>query len=129
MKAIALIVLGAGLASANLAFFLLLAVGSASMAVADGVAGDWTTPLILLWAAYIAPYAGIIAALLIRWKDEKMAKAISIASLPSTLVSFIGIIAAFFGMGWIELSTLAAFPITQSVVAYAAYRITYSWHC
>ncbi len=45
-----------GLIPVNLVFFMLMAVGGASMAVVDGVAGDWQTQIFILWALFNAPY-------------------------------------------------------------------------
>lgn len=107
-----------GLLPVNLAFFMLLAIGGASMAVVDGVAGDWQTQIYILWALFNVPYLYFVFLQGRARKDAGLLPAANKAMYYTNWLALPGAMSAFFLVGspkaqWLSLG----FPLLQLVLA------------
>ncbi|HNW12421.1 MAG TPA: hypothetical protein PLK58_00405 [Candidatus Rifleibacterium sp.] len=107
-----------GLIPINLVFFMLMAIGGASMAVVDGVAGDWQTQIIILWALFNAPYLYFLFLQMRAKKDAGLQPAADKAIYYTNWLALPGAMSAFFLVGSINAQWLSLiFPLLQIVSA------------
>ncbi len=107
-----------GLIPINLAFFMLMAIGGASMAVVDGVAGDWQTQIIILWALFNAPYLYFLFLQMRAQKNTSLLPAAQKAMKYTNWLALPGAVSVFFLVGSINAQWLSlAFPLLQLIVA------------
>ncbi len=103
-----------GLIPVNLAFFMLLAIGGTSMAVVDGVAGDWQTQIYILWALFNAPYLYFVFLQMRAQKDSSLLPAADKAMHYTNWLALPGAMCAFFLVGSINAQWLSlAFTLVQ----------------
>jgi len=107
-----------GLIPVNLVFFMLIAIGGASMAVVDGVAGDWQTQIYILWAFFNAPYLYFVFLQMRARKDASLLPAADKAIYYTNWLALPGAMSAFFLVGSSRAQLLSlVFPLLQLLVA------------
>lgn len=107
-----------GLIPVNLVFFMLMAIGGVSMAVVDGIAGDWQTQIIILWALFNGPYLYFGFLQMRATKDPGLLPAAQKAMLYTNWLALPGAMCAFFLVGSINAQWLSlAFPLVQITAA------------
>ncbi len=114
-----------GLIPINLVFFMLMAIGGASMAVVDGVAGDWQTQIFILWALFNAPYVyfGILHTR--AQKDPSLLPAADKAMYYTNWLALPGAMCVFFLVGSINAQWISlAFPMIQITAAAVIFNRT-----
>ena len=107
-----------GLIPINLVFFMLMAIGGASMAAVDGVAGDWQTQIFILWALFNAPYLYFVFLKMRAKKNAGLLPAAEKAMYYTNWLALPGAMSAFFLVGSLNAQWLSlVFPSLQIVIA------------
>lgn len=97
---------------------MLMAIGGASMAVVDGVAGDWQTQIFILWALFNAPYVYFGMLQMRAQKNAELLPAVQKAMKYTNWLALPGAMCVFFLVGSINAQWLSlAFPLIQITAA------------
>jgi hypothetical protein len=111
-----------GLVFINFVFFLLIGIGSISMANVEGVAEPWLTTLIPYWIAAHIPYVFYVFNLIKDHKNGRDSTAIKRSISRSAWIALPGGIALFMFVGSKIPWAAVVIPFIQTLIAIIVYK-------
>jgi hypothetical protein len=111
-----------GLIFLNVIFFLLIGIGSVSMANVEGVAEPWLSTLLAYWIVVHVPYAFYIINFIKDHRNGRDSTAIKQSISRSAWIGFPGGVALFMFFGSKIPWAAAVIPLIQTLIAIIVYK-------